>query len=101
MLRPCGTCTGIATLQLLRSKDLPLVPPALTEYSSNRMLSDLASGLSVADTVPFGQPVPPKPGRPSEMSLASCAWARLADSNTAANAIAVFTIIIDSFLSLG
>src|SRR3569833_4449166 len=38
------------------------------------MLSDLESGLSVADTLPPGQPVPPEPGWPSEMSSA---WARV------------------------
>jgi len=65
-------------LQLLRSKDLPLSPPAATWYSSNRMLSDFASGLSVADTLPPGQPEPPKPGRSREISSA---WAKLAGNH--------------------
>ncbi len=44
----------MASLQLLRSKLLPLSPPASTWYESNSRLSDLASGLSVAEDAAAG-----------------------------------------------
>jgi hypothetical protein len=37
---PCGTWTGIATLQTLRSKDLLVEPPASTTKASNRIDSE-------------------------------------------------------------
>jgi len=70
-LKPWGTRTGMAMLQLLRSKLLPDVPPTATWYLSNNKLKDVASGLKVADTEPSGQPVPPYPGTPRVMPSAA------------------------------